>query len=101
MVDPSSPTTTTVNPLASIHGRIIELAHEDHLNRLNDEMKLKFADRFPMDLPHVNDIPHDIYHRIRLKDVSKTIKTRSYTCPRKYREAWGILLQQHLDAGWI
>jgi hypothetical protein len=29
------------------------------------------------------------------------VKTRSYTTPRKYREAWAILIKQHLDAGRI
>ena len=31
----------------------------------------------------------------------KTIKSRSYPSPRKYKEAWQILIQQHLDAGRI
>ena len=27
--------------------------------------------------------------------------TKSYSTPRKYKEAWAILIQQHLDAGGI
>ena len=38
---------------------------------------------------------------ITLKDAEKTIKTRNYPCPRKWKEAWYVLLQQHLDAGQI
>src|ERR1700735_1675689 len=31
----------------------------------------------------------------------KTVQTHSYSTPRKYKEAWAILIQQHLDAGRI
>ena len=31
----------------------------------------------------------------------QTIKTCSYGCPHKYRGAWQILIQQHLDAEQI
>ena len=39
--------------------------------------------------------------RITLKDANKTIANRSYPCPRKYKEAFQTLIQQHLDAGRI
>src|SRR3984885_10361784 len=31
----------------------------------------------------------------------KTVQTRSYSTPRKYKEAWSTLIQQHLDTGRI
>jgi len=43
----------------------------------------------------------DCLAEIRLKDPHLTFKTRNYSCPRKYREAWKILLEQHLAAGHI
>jgi len=43
----------------------------------------------------------DVYCRIKLKDAYKTVHTHSYSTPRKYKEAWAILIQQHLDAGRI
>jgi hypothetical protein len=46
-------------------------------------------------------LPTDVYCRIKLKDASKTITTRTYTSPRKFKEAWATLIQQHLDAGRI
>jgi len=52
-------------------------------------------------LPHYDDLSDEIHCRVILKDVSKTITTRSYSCPRKYRDAWKTLIQQHLDAGRI
>jgi Reverse transcriptase (RNA-dependent DNA polymerase) len=36
-----------------------------------------------------------------LKDLSKTITTYTYSTPRKYKDAWGVLIRQHLDAGRI
>jgi hypothetical protein len=36
-----------------------------------------------------------------LKDPYKTISTRSYSCPRQYREAFATLIQQRLDSGFI
>ena len=52
-------------------------------------------------IPHIDKLPTDILARIKLKDSSKTIMTRSYASPKKYKEAWGILIQYHLDAGRI
>ncbi|THG93880.1 hypothetical protein EW026_g7473 [Hermanssonia centrifuga] len=40
----------------------------------------------------------DVYHRFKLKDPNAVIARRQYECPKKYREAWKTLLQQHLDA---
>ena len=39
--------------------------------------------------------------RIKLKDQNHCIKTQNYPCPRKWKEAWHTLLQQHLETGWI
>jgi hypothetical protein len=36
-----------------------------------------------------------------LKDTTKTFATRSYSTPRKYKEAWATLIKQHLYAGRI
>ena len=73
----------------------------DKLAALDSRLREKYADRFPSDIPPVDDIPADVYHRIRLHDVNKTIATRSYNCPRKYRDMWRTLLSQHLAAGYM
>jgi hypothetical protein len=52
-------------------------------------------------IPHVDKLPTDVIARIKLKDSSKTITTRSYASPKKYKEAWLILIHRHLDAGRI
>src|ERR1700733_14526129 len=63
-------------------------------------MKKKFEDRF-QEIPHTTELQTDVYHHIRLKNPNQTIATRTYSCPRKYWEAWSTLIQQHLDAGHI
>ncbi|KAI0652813.1 hypothetical protein C8Q70DRAFT_938100 [Cubamyces menziesii] len=44
-------------------------------------------------IPHLDDLPDDIYHEINLKDTNLAIIRRQYECPKKYREAWKMLLQ--------
>ena len=43
----------------------------------------------------------DVYCCIKLKEASKTVQTCSYSTPKKYKEAWATLIQQHLDASRI
>jgi len=38
---------------------------------------------------------------IHIKSAEKTIKTRTYPSPRKYKEAWQTLIKQHLDTECI
>lgn len=52
-------------------------------------------------IPHANELPQDVVAEIHIKNAEKTIKSRSYPSPRKYKEAWQILIQQHLDADRI
>jgi len=63
-------------------------------------MKHEFKDVFS-EIPHLDELPTDVYCRIKLKDASKSVQTRTYSTLRKYREAWAVLIQQHLDAGRI
>ncbi len=87
--------------LAAVRTQIECIANAEQLAQLNDEMRKKFADRFPAELPPIDELPTDVYHRFKLKDPNKLITRRQYSCPRKYREVWQTLLQQHLDAGCI
>ena len=63
-------------------------------------MKTKYKDIFDP-IPHLDDLPTNVYCRIQLKDASKTFATHSYMTLHKYKEAWSTLIQQHLDAGRI
>jgi hypothetical protein len=63
---------------------------------LIDEFKAMFAP-----ISHIDELPTDIYCHIKLKDTYQTVKTRLYSMPCKYRDAWATLIQQHLDVGRI
>ena len=63
-------------------------------------MKNEYKEIFEL-IPHANKLPCDVVAEIHIKDVEKTIKSRSYPSLRKYKEAWQILIKQHLDAGCI
>jgi hypothetical protein len=73
--------------------------NKEQLDRLDAEMQHKYEDCFPDDIPHINELPTDIIHCIRLKDPNKIIQCRKYNTPRKYCEAWDTLLNQHTEAG--
>ena len=76
------------------------LAAQDKLTSLGEDVKGRYKDVFS-EIPHVDLLPNDVYARIKLKDAMKSITTRSYSTPRKYKEAWSILIQDHLDHGQI
>ena len=93
-------TVKEINPIAAIRERIEVLAAQAELQRLGRCIKDEFINVFS-EIPHLDELPTDVYCCINLKDTSKTVQTRSYSTPRKYREAWAVLIKQHLDAGRI
>ena len=78
---------------------IEHLASSEDLHRHDASMKAEFADRFLVDIPPIKHLPDDVVFRVQPRDLNKIIQHRSYDCPKKYREAWKTLLQQHIDAG--
>ena len=93
-------TVKPINNVAAIRERIEILAAQKELVHLGEKLKKDFANVFS-EIPHIDQLPVDVYCRIKLKDTSKTIQTRTYSTLRKYRDAWGTLIKQHLDAGRI
>jgi hypothetical protein len=87
-----------IDTVAALRQRIEALTTQEQLNRLGDAVKTKYADVFSP-IRHLDELPTDVYCRIKLKDPLKTIANRSYSTPQKYKEAWATLIQQHLDAG--
>jgi hypothetical protein len=86
-----------VDVVAAIRVRIEQLAAEQQLGKLEAELKETYSDVFKP-IPHVDEMPDSVLCKIKLKDTEKTISTRSYSCPHKFCEAWGTLIQRHLDA---
>ena len=87
--------------VAAIQCRIEQLACSKDLHRCDTSMKAEFADCFPVDIPPIEQLPDDVLFHVQPKDATKIIQRRSYDCPKKYREAWKTLLQQHIDAGCL
>ena len=86
--------------LAAISQQARAPAPDHELLELETELRKQFQDVFEP-LPHANELPEKPVARIRLKDPDHTIHTRNYACPRKWKDAWHTLLQQHLESGRI
>jgi hypothetical protein len=84
----------------AINAIIAKLELDDNLRKLEANLRQEFKHIFKP-IPHVDQLPMDVIARIKLKDSVKTITTCSYASPKKYQEAWSILIQHHLDAGRI
>jgi hypothetical protein len=84
----------------ALSSRLAILAVYDNLEQ-DVELRAEFADCFPPDTPHTTRLPTDVYHRFRLKAPEKLIRCRSYSCPKKYKDACHLLLDQHIQAGRV
>ena len=73
-------TVKPVDPIAAIRCQIDSLNIQEQLNHLSDSVKTKYKNVFDP-IPHLNDLPTDVYCRIQLKDTSKTFATHSYMTP--------------------
>jgi len=76
------------------------LVAQEQLKAWEKKLKNEYKEIFEL-IPHANELPCDVVAEIHIKDAEKTIKSRSYPSPRKYKEAWQILIKQHLDASRI
>lgn len=81
--------------------RIEQLASAELLDTLHKKVVAKYADLFPQDIPHFDDMPNDVVHRFRLREPALPMKARHYSCPRPQREHFKTLIEQHLAAGRI
>ncbi|GAW08899.1 reverse transcriptase-RNase H-integrase [Lentinula edodes] len=95
-----SPDITTTDTIASIRTRIENLATLSTLRDHESRLKQKYHSIFEP-IPHVDDLPTTVTAKIQLIDAAKSISSRSYRCPRKFRSAWQTLIQKHLDSGKI
>lgn len=85
--------------VAAFRERVEELATLEQLKAEDAAMKTRYVDLFPDDIPHVNQLPTDVWHDINLKDANLTIVCRQYDCPKRYRDTWKTLLDQHINTG--
>ena len=86
--------------VGAVNAQVETLTHLAELMHHEDQLKAEFHEIFEP-IPHVDQLPTDVQACIKLKNAEQTIKMRTYQCPRKFCEAWGTLIQKHLDAGRI
>ncbi|KAJ2936282.1 hypothetical protein H1R20_g812, partial [Candolleomyces eurysporus] len=67
---------------------------------LEQQIFSEYADVFSPP-SHVDELPTDVHARIRLKDPDWSMPSRTYSCPRKYRDSWKGLIEEHIAAGRI
>lgn len=89
-----------VNVVTAVRKQTKVLAAQEELVKWGANVVKDFKDVFDM-VPHLDELPSDIFYRIKLKDSEKTITMYSYSSSSKYSNAWETLIQQHLDAGCI
>ena len=89
-----------IDIVASIRNRISSIISLEILNHKENKIKEEFKQIFEP-IPHLDHLPDEVVARIKLIDPNKTIKNHNYPCPRKYKTAWGTLIDQHLKAGII
>ena len=93
----------TSKPLSSIGAikmTIERLASKDRLVKLEETIKDEYKEIF-RSIPHISMLPMHDMARIKVKEAYKKISNRSYTCPRQYREAFKMLIDQRLESGFI
>ena len=86
--------------LKAIKFQICSIINNEILRRKEDLLIKEFSKIF-QPIPHYDNLPSKIEAEIKLINPSKSIKTRNYPCPRKYKDAWHTLIQQHLKNGII
>jgi hypothetical protein len=88
-------------PVAVIRTCMEAMVMDKVLKRKNELFKERFLNLFLPDIPDVCELPDNVLMNIKLCDELKPMVARAYSCPKKYREGWKILIQQHLAAGCI
>ncbi|RXW12425.1 hypothetical protein EST38_g13429 [Candolleomyces aberdarensis] len=86
--------------VAAIATKITDLNEELEMAELTRRILSDYADVFGP-VPRVADLPEHDYCRVTLKDPSVKLDSRAYPSPRKYREAWTRLIDDHITAGRI
>lgn len=99
--DMSTYTTGPVCVITAVQTQITELASLAKLQHLDKFFKAKFKDLFPKDIPHVCDLPTNVYHHIELRLGAPVSVASTYGCPIKCRAGWKMLINQHVAAGHI
>ncbi|SCV69320.1 BQ2448_2347 [Microbotryum intermedium] len=78
---------------------VVDNDEQLRLAALDHRLRKEFADLFPEDIPPVHSYQSPVQHRIELDSPSTIVNLRGYPLPKKYRESWYLLLQEHFASG--
>src|ERR1700735_5719018 len=84
-----------IDKVAAVKTAITLIINKEICERKETKLKKEYEAIFGP-VPHYDDLPTDVEARIKLINPNKKIKKHNYACPRKYKDAWGILIEQHL-----
>ena len=68
-----------VNFIAAVKGKLESLELLQKYNTLEEKLKAEFGKTFEP-IPHVDELPDNVYCQIKLRDAMKTISKRTYGC---------------------
>ena len=88
------------NVITAVSAAIEFIASKERLAKLEINLKSEFREIFEP-IPHVSQLPTKNMARIEIDNAYRTLSSRSYPCPRKYKDAFSKLIQQRLDSGFI
>jgi hypothetical protein len=89
------------SPIVVVRSWIEQLVSEEVLRQKGEDMINEYRDIFPSDIPDTDKLPDDVLMKIKLCNNVKPMVARAYSCPKKYRDGWKTLIEQHLAAGRI
>jgi hypothetical protein len=88
-------------PIAVVRSHIEQLVSDEALTCKGEALKQEYIDIFPADIPDTCELPDEVLMKIKLRDDVKPMVACAYSCPKKYRNGWKTLIEQHLAAGRI
>ncbi|KAG6839221.1 hypothetical protein H0H87_001365 [Tephrocybe sp. NHM501043] len=93
---------TQIEQLApAVAATAAQRAEATRLQELNMWLKEEYVDRFADHLPHIRNLPDDVYHCIELIPGTTFTPSKGYNCLKKYRNTWNSLIEDHLSNGCI
>ena len=96
--DPETPV-VPINKVLAVRNCITAIINREICAQKEEKLKKEYEFIFSP-IPHFDELPTDFEAHIKLINSDK-FKTCNYPCPHKFKEVWGILIEQHLKAGII
>lgn len=80
-----------VDPIRNVKTKLQAIALKEDLVALHENFMSDYSHLFKP-VPHTSSLPNEVYCNIELLDPLKKMTSRTYTCPRKFRDAWKTVI---------